>query len=288
MFCTNCGKQLPDHIKFCTSCGIKIEQQPAVPAPAEIVSYDIPPKKKSKLPIILVILLAVILMGVCFFAVSRLVSELYLESADFSVENIDSDETENAYEEEPVEESDILPVETAAVETVDTTQPPETEPVVLTTADLVSHESISSLMDTAMLQREKADAKWDHEKEIPGECEYKGYVYMEAPEDSDNNKLYLVFRMNAVIKDVPIQFIYWVYFDDIAFDDQGAISYTDMGTSNNDGYTVKTAFGSYYSYYGLDDYDLFFEKIILKNGLEVVEENVGDVAIEHPVSDTFN
>ena len=38
MFCTNCGKQLPDSAKFCTNCGTRMET-------AEPVNYFKPAQK---------------------------------------------------------------------------------------------------------------------------------------------------------------------------------------------------------------------------------------------------
>lgn len=161
-------------------------------------------------------------------------------------------------------------------------------PGALITAQLVSDESIEPLINKALQIRQKADAKWDYDGEVPGDCVYKGYIYMEDPENSDSNKLYLVFLMNATIKDVPIEFVYWVFYDDIAFDDQGNISYAYVGSSPDDGYTVKTAFGAYYSYYGLDSYELFYDYIIDRNNThKVVKKDMQEILITHPVSDTY-
>lgn len=338
MFCTNCGKQIPDHVKFCTYCGTKIEQQAEIPIHAPVVpepapSYPVVPKKRSKLPMILVIILAVVLMGVGIFVVFKLVSSLDFGGSTVYEERIDPEEKEDEPEDIPTDPVEVLPEEEPAVDSDAAAKEEllteaamlaemgdvqaalelirmgqeaygddpafreaydlylslmETEPGILTTADLISQESIAPLVEMSLVMRAEADAKWDYKDEIPGNCDYKGYIFAKNPENPDDNRLYLVFVMNATIKDVPIQFVYWVFYNDISFDEAGNVSYESMGTSKNDGYTVKTAFGSYYSYYGLDDYDLFFDKIVATSGLEVVEENVWDVVIEHPVSDTYN
>lgn len=163
-----------------------------------------------------------------------------------------------------------------------------TAPEFLTTADILSDDSIMPLIEEAYLLRGEANAKWDNETEIPGEYTYHGYVYLEDPENWDNNRIYLVFVLNATIKDTPIQFINWVYYDDIVFDNQGIISYSDVGTASDDDYLVETGFGSYYSYHGLEDYGQFFEKIILSSDYELVVEDVEEIVIDHPVSDTYN
>ena len=285
MFCTNCGNQLPDNVKFCTRCGAKTELQEAAPAEPAVQTI---PGKSSKLPVIIAIIITVILFGVGIFAVTRLIAHLDPGSSVTSHVQTDSDNYAPENEQTVVAE---MPEETATDDDTATEEVPETiqtEPPVRTTADLVSHDSIAPLMEQALAMRAEADAKWDHKKEIPGECEYKGYIYMDNPDNCDDNRLYLVFVMNATVKDVPIQFVYWVFYNDIAFDDTGNISYKSMGTSRDDGYTVKTAFGSYYSYYGLDSYDLFLEKIISTNGFVLTKESVFDVEIQHPVSDTYN
>lgn len=43
MFCTNCGKEIPDGSKFCTSCGSKIENaQPTASVPVNNMQPNIP------------------------------------------------------------------------------------------------------------------------------------------------------------------------------------------------------------------------------------------------------
>ena len=68
-FCSNCGAQLDDALKFCTACGTaqapapvqqaqpQYQQQPYAPAPA---SAPPPAKKKSKAPLVIVALLLVV------------------------------------------------------------------------------------------------------------------------------------------------------------------------------------------------------------------------------------
>lgn len=65
MFCTNCGKQIPDQAVFCPFCGQTLTQAaPAAPqtAPADAQAQDGPKKrKKSRAPLVIAMILAVIL-----------------------------------------------------------------------------------------------------------------------------------------------------------------------------------------------------------------------------------
>lgn len=78
MFCTKCGKQMPDDVKFCTSCGnpmINVGGQPTDKAPQRSGGpvygmYTQPPLKKSKGPIIAVLSVIVLLIiGVVVYIV---------------------------------------------------------------------------------------------------------------------------------------------------------------------------------------------------------------------------
>lgn len=42
MFCTNCGKKLPDHVKFCTACGHPVKPRAEGPAPAQQPVHEAP------------------------------------------------------------------------------------------------------------------------------------------------------------------------------------------------------------------------------------------------------
>ena len=61
MFCSNCGKQLPDTVKFCTGCGTPVDA--AAAAPAAPVKKSKPPKKGGK-GIVLPILIGVGVLAV--------------------------------------------------------------------------------------------------------------------------------------------------------------------------------------------------------------------------------
>ena len=289
--------------KFCTNCGTKLPQQSSLMPQAEVsaakpVQTALAPKKKKTWLIVLIAVLAgVSLMAAGIFAAVRL---LDLDGMDIRLDRYFSHSThrqEEPEEREERREEDERPdrvetpepvEETEAPEPAEETEPPQTEPAVLTTADRLSDAALEPLIGKALELRAVADAKWDHKTEIPGDCEYKGYIYMEEPGNSDNNRLYLVFVVDGLIKDHPITFVYWVYFDGLSFDEQDTLSYETVATSRDDGYTVKTAFGSFYSYYGLDDYDLFMEKIIgSQTEYEVVKDSLSKFGMRHPVSETF-
>ena len=291
MKCPKCGKAFSAGQKFCTGCGSELEQ------PVKEIT-----KKKRKLTVVLVaVFAALILLGAGAFGIVKLMDGIGGTLRAFAEERLEptagdgapdlrKEDTQDVTEEpNPTEE----PVKEEPPEEVSELQPeevPEEAPVqnVVTTIELISHRNIEPLIEEALQVRGEADAKWDFVEEIPGACEYVGFVYMEDPAFSNINRLYLVFLMNATIKDTPIQFVYWTYFDDVAFDEQGNISYTVMGTAKDDGYTVKTGFGSYYSYYGLDSYALFEEYIIGSHEtFQVAKRDMSDNPIEHPVSDTY-
>lgn len=74
MFCSTCGKQLPDGVKFCNNCGtqqatnnIAPTQQPAanaIPAPtAASKKSEVSAKKKPNILVILVVVLCAFLLG---------------------------------------------------------------------------------------------------------------------------------------------------------------------------------------------------------------------------------
>ena len=318
MLCPKCGNEIDVGAKFCTYCGNRIEQQPAPK----------PKKNKKLWIILIAVISVLLLVGAAVFAVVKLVDSVKDSLYEASEELTDRDEEDDFEEDEDEQEdnreqeetlTETLPVEEETVPALEETEPATeyteqpvteevpteaveeipteveeevpaeaTEPIVMTAKDWVSDKSIVPLIERARELRAEADAKWDQVKEIPGECEYKGYIYMEDPDDGDNNRLYLVFVMNAEIKGTPIQFIYWVYYDDIALDEQGNVVYDDMYSSRDDGYTVDTAFGSYYSYYGLDDYPMFEEKIIGKaKPYKVAKKDLSEIVIEHPVADTY-
>ena len=64
MYCTNCGKQLPDDTKFCTGCGVP--QSPATQTSANSGRNTAPSREKKRkpiLPILLGTLLLILLAG---------------------------------------------------------------------------------------------------------------------------------------------------------------------------------------------------------------------------------
>ena len=67
-FCTNCGAQVPDGTAFCTNCGrpMSAPQRPAPGAYAAPAGYPAPApvRKKSKAPLILGIVAAVLVIGI--------------------------------------------------------------------------------------------------------------------------------------------------------------------------------------------------------------------------------
>lgn len=64
MFCPNCGKSLPDGAKFCSGCGMNLQDFSPAAAPASAPSAPTPVKKKKRvLPIILVVLLLAAAVG---------------------------------------------------------------------------------------------------------------------------------------------------------------------------------------------------------------------------------
>ena len=67
-FCTNCGAQVPDGTAFCTNCGrpMAAPQRPAPGAYAAPAGYPAPApvRKKSKAPLILGIVAAVLVIGI--------------------------------------------------------------------------------------------------------------------------------------------------------------------------------------------------------------------------------
>ena len=80
MFCPNCGSPLKEGIKFCTNCGSKVPDMPAditppvvepeQPAVAEPpAKKPVPPKKKSKIGLVLGILGGLVLIGVALVIV---------------------------------------------------------------------------------------------------------------------------------------------------------------------------------------------------------------------------
>lgn len=63
MFCEKCGKKLEDGVKFCPSCGNRVE----IPENQTDTVHEQPEKskksrKKSKLPLVLIVVLAIILI----------------------------------------------------------------------------------------------------------------------------------------------------------------------------------------------------------------------------------
>ena len=63
MFCEKCGKKLEDGVKFCPSCGNRVE----IPENQTDTVHEQPEKskksrKKSKLPLVLIAVLAIILI----------------------------------------------------------------------------------------------------------------------------------------------------------------------------------------------------------------------------------
>lgn len=63
MFCEKCGKKLENGVKFCPSCGNRVE----IPENQTDTVYEQPEKskksrKKSKLPLVLIAVLAIILI----------------------------------------------------------------------------------------------------------------------------------------------------------------------------------------------------------------------------------
>lgn len=70
MFCSNCGKQLPDNAKFCNGCGAQQQVQSAVPqqsAPPVLPVYEEPVKPvkaKKKFPIWVVIVALVLVVAI--------------------------------------------------------------------------------------------------------------------------------------------------------------------------------------------------------------------------------
>ena len=64
MFCEKCGKKLENGVKFCPSCGNRVE----IPENQTDTVYEQPGKskksrKKSKLPLVLIAVLAIILLA---------------------------------------------------------------------------------------------------------------------------------------------------------------------------------------------------------------------------------
>ena len=59
MFCSNCGKQIPDNTKFCNHCGAQqtVSSQPAATSYIEAEQQEQKPAKKSKRKIIGIVLL---------------------------------------------------------------------------------------------------------------------------------------------------------------------------------------------------------------------------------------
>lgn len=51
MYCKNCGKQLPDNVRFCGSCGTKVEQEPAPVEPAAAVPTPVEPAAVVPTPV---------------------------------------------------------------------------------------------------------------------------------------------------------------------------------------------------------------------------------------------
>lgn len=67
MFCPNCGKEIADNEKFCTSCGYQIkEKKPEVKDKTNVVN-DILKNNKLMLPIILGCLVLLLIVGIVFF-----------------------------------------------------------------------------------------------------------------------------------------------------------------------------------------------------------------------------
>lgn len=67
-YCGNCGTQLEDDMIFCTKCGAKKTPAPAAP-PVNAAPYQ-PQAKKSKAPVIIISVAAVVavILGICVIA----------------------------------------------------------------------------------------------------------------------------------------------------------------------------------------------------------------------------
>lgn len=73
MFCTNCGKPLPDGVRFCTSCGAPVEAEPSQPpAAAPAAPHYAAPVQKKPRRTLLTVAAIVVLLALCVFGVSRL------------------------------------------------------------------------------------------------------------------------------------------------------------------------------------------------------------------------
>lgn len=125
MFCPNCGKEIPENTKYCNNCGLPVENNTASEAAPDntqqpdaqqtntsnyssMETHYVPPvipKKKSKAPIIIAIVIAaVVLVSVIFgiaYAVIEDIGDVLEESEthdqyeelfnDYGIDDIDSD-----------------------------------------------------------------------------------------------------------------------------------------------------------------------------------------------------
>jgi len=69
MYCSKCGKEIPDNSTFCSHCGTKIQQTSKPPTP---VHYSKPKSGKSYGKIIGGIVAVIIIIGIFLFIISNL------------------------------------------------------------------------------------------------------------------------------------------------------------------------------------------------------------------------